>query len=555
MHFSGPALVVLCSVAFADSSVDRLSRPFTGSRLYQSALKVAPFPQVLDLSSQDNLSRVVRHVAFQQELVMFTFSSHWPWLDWAHAMHVQLQAIGYQHHLAVALDKDCKALQALVNTASCGTYTMHGDYWEKEKGGIDYLWISRYSLANDIVRLTNTSVLMIDLDCFFERDVYTDLHSYPQSMAQLIHQEEGFANGGVFYIRNSAMRHGPALWIHDEVSRRAGTVKRLYHSPEGFSGTAMDQALCNDAINAAASLNGSVYDWTSTYATGSAKHNHPFWRENNRGNISRRVKGQKWYESEWSYLDFSFEFPQLQSSCSENATAYAAFTSKYGKSRLKHMNISIPRDDFQSDSVKNATEMFAAGLPYTFANYQFSMHSWRGTAALTHLVAASADFGDERRWTHCGRRAVMAARGAWLPAPAKGRYIGVRRHTLLDGALFSTKNGTINTLRRLFYAAEQTNRTPAVFGVPCSKLPWVARDTAAYLGVYDTRIIVHNDLCYPAPGGPDCWHDVFVYDFEIEGHHVPVHTHSDAMQLNSTPFVAIKVLPEQTSTLSRCTSW
>ena len=48
---------------------------------------------------------------------------------------------------------------------------------------------------------------------------------------------------------------------------------------------------------------------------------------------------------------------------------------------------------------------------------------------------------------------------------------------------------------------------------------------------------------------------LLVCDFEIEGHPVPVHTHHDAMQLNSTPFVAIKVLPEQTAMPSKCPSW
>lgn len=64
----------------------------------------------------------------------------------------------------------------------------------------------------------------------------------------------------------------------------------------------MDQALLNDAINAAGDFpNGSVYDWPSVY---NEKDNgaHPFWHdEHNRGEISNRnVPGKRWYRAEYT---------------------------------------------------------------------------------------------------------------------------------------------------------------------------------------------------------------------------------------------------------------
>lgn len=100
---------------------------------------------------------------------------------------------------------------------------------------------------------------MLDVDCILRRDVYVSLHSPPQSGAALIHLEEGFANGGLWYLR--APGSGAAGWTHDEVWRRGDAIQRLNHAPGGFSGTLMDQAMVNDALNGASDPNGSTYDW------------------------------------------------------------------------------------------------------------------------------------------------------------------------------------------------------------------------------------------------------------------------------------------------------
>ena len=539
----------ICTYFFFQSC----SSQFLHSNLYQNT-STNPRVSILDISLKTNLEFVVNEKAFRSELILFAFSSTWPWLDWAAAMHTQLITIGYQHHIALAISvDDCKRLHERAPLAACVTYTLPGIHWEHERSGIDYMWIARYKLANEIVRLTNTSVLVIDLDCFFQRDIYVDLHTEPHSKAQLIHMEEGWANGGVFYVRNTAHLNGPALWIHDEVWRRADAIKRLVHSPGGFSGTAMDQALMNDALNAAAT-NGSVHDWPSTYVTGEAHHRHPFWKEHNRGNISSRPPGTKWYASDWSYEEVEVSIPMPTNLTSQQLERFQNFQGIHKRTRFKYMPIRIPADDPTAGSDKTVSETFAAGLPLTMSNYQTAQYGW-SVSAVVHLVAASADFGDAGEWTHSGRRAIMASAGAWDVTPADDvLYVGVAPHTIqtID---YSSKDSIIQTLRRLIYTAASLSRAPVIFGVPCDRLTWVGRSTLSRDAVLDKRFVVRDGLCYPAPGGPNCWHDSFAYSFEVHERAVPLLTVDDAQGLNRTRYVTVRQLPGEQAALQRCPRW
>lgn len=530
------------------------SSQFLHSNLYQNISTIQKV-SILDISSETNLVSVVNEKAFRSELILFAFSSTWPWIDWAVAMHRQLTTIGYQHHIALAISVDeCKRLHERAPLAACSTYTLPGTHWEHERSGIDYLWISRYKLANEIVRFTNTSVLVIDLDCFFQRDVYADLHSEPHTKAQLVHMEEGWANGGVFYVRNSAHRSGPALWIHDEVWRRADAIKRLVHSPGGFSGTAMDQALMNDALNAAAS-NGSVHDWPSTYVTGALHHHHNFWKENDRGNISSRPPGKMWYASDWSYEEVEVSIQMPANLTVQQKERFENFQAVHRRARFKYMPIRIPADDQNSGTNNNLSEIFAAGLPLTMSNYQMAQYGWP-VSAVVHLVAASADFGEGGEWTHSGRRAIMAAAGAWdVQNQKEGLYLGIAPHTI-QTIHFDSKESIIKTLRRLFKAAGSLRRTPAIFGVPCDRLAWATRSLLARDGVLDKRFITRNGLCYPAPGGPNCWHDSYLYSFEVSARAVPLLTAADAQELNSTRYVTVRHVPvDEHVALEKCPRW
>lgn len=59
-----------------------------------------------------------------------------------------------------------------------------------------------------------------------------------------------------------------------------------------FDANCMDQALLNDAINAAALPDGSAFDWPSVYSE-EKNGKHPFWHdEKKRGEKSRRGPGE-----------------------------------------------------------------------------------------------------------------------------------------------------------------------------------------------------------------------------------------------------------------------
>jgi hypothetical protein len=180
----------------------------------------------------------------------------------------------------------------------------------------------------------------------------------------------------------------------------------------------MDQALVNDAINAAASSQGSAHDWPSTYVTGASNHKHAFWQEHDRGKRSERAKGQAWYASAWSYSDERYAAPITFSGMKPEAQWQAFHSAKLENVQLKYMPLRIPLDALDEHGKLipiDTIETFAAAPQWTFGNAEMESYNWP-VVAVTHLVAASADWGDDHGWTHAGRRALMAAAGAWQGA-------------------------------------------------------------------------------------------------------------------------------------------
>lgn len=187
-------------------------RAFTDSAYYQ---KYEPGPkfETTDVSAEPELRRMLDKVAYKNETIMFAFNAADVWLDFAAAMVYQLRAVGYLHFFAIATRSCCEQLHARHPDAPCVSFELPGSHWRNEQG-VTHLWIGRYKLANSIARM-GVNILVVDLDTIFRRDVYADLKAEPLAGASLIHMEEGFANGGLFYIHNP-VPNGPALWTHDE---------------------------------------------------------------------------------------------------------------------------------------------------------------------------------------------------------------------------------------------------------------------------------------------------------------------------------------------------
>ena len=514
-----PSLVVLlaaCAVA-----ATAFPAPFKDSAYYSAGQTHAFSGR--DLSRDGELDALVRARAYRGELIVFSFTSAAYWMDWAVNMAHQLHAVGYEHYVALSYPSDCEAFERRVQRAACATYVMPGEHWEALKSSIDYLWTMRYHVST-LLAERGLNVLVLDLDCIVRRDVYVDLKSPPLADVQLIHMEEGWANGGLFYIQN-ATRGGPALWTHAEVFRRADAIARVRKRDGAHLGTMMDQAMVNDAINAAASPHGSADDWPSTYVTGDTAHGHPFWKERGRGDKSKRAEGQFWYQSAWSYSDARYAIPAKVADMAP-ADAWGQFkANRLQGVQLKYMPLRIPPDALDqagASLASDARETFAAAPAWTFANTEFERFGWP-VAAVTHLVAASADWGDDRQWTHAGRRALMAAAGAWHDARTlrgERRAVVSLSSRLVEEHVPPTadKARVAALVRRLFAVAGALDRTPAVFAVPC-EMPWLERHGWARVAS-DWRIVVHGSKCYPAPAGQDCWHDSFIYEFEVTGGHL-----------------------------------
>jgi hypothetical protein len=510
--------------------------------------------QFQDLALGGSLETLVSKRAFRGELIVFSFTATGYWLDWAVNMAHQLQAVGYDHYVALSYETDCEAFSRRVERGACATYTLPGAHWDVLKHSIDYLWTMRYHVST-LLAERSLNIMVLDLDCIIRRDVYVDLKSAPLRDVQLIHMEEGFANGGLFYIQN-ALRNGPALWTHAEVFRRADAIALVRHRDGAHLGTAMDQAMVNDAINAAGSPSGSAYDWPSTYVTGDGAHGHAFWAEHDRGKRSKRIDGQLWYGSAWTSSEQRYSVP-AQLPDMAPAEAWAGFkANRLSGVQLKYITLQIPTDalDERGQPLFNdVRETFAAAPHWTFANTEFERFNWP-VAAVTHLVAASADWGDERQWTHAGRRALMAAAGAWhntRTVAGQHRAVASLSSRVLEKHLTanSSKQEVAALVQRLFAAAAELERMPAMFAVPCT-LPWIERHQWSRVAS-DWRIVVHGAKCYPAPGGQDCWHDAFIYEFEVTGGHVPQRTRTsfdDARAMHEVGHVRLNHLPTDTAT-------
>lgn len=530
--------------------------PFVSSLYFQKQKVKNVFP-ILDISLEQNLIKVVEGKAYKNELIFYAFNSVFPWLDFAVSLANQLEHVGYDHAVAIGLYEDCVALQRVRPNTACATYTLTGEYWQKERKSIDYMWISRYAASTAAAR-TGTGVLVLDLDCILRRDVYADLKAPPHASAQLIHMEEGWANGGLFYMAPSLPADSPTLWVHNEVFRRADIIRAFEHNESVHLGTAMDQALLNDAINSAATWpDGSARDWPSVYVTGKSSHSHTFWQTNDRGNISRRVDGDTWYKSRWSVraagsqasghaVAHGFSAEKVYHNQVADHGRWSMFQNyKLKNAQFKSMELRIPADA-EPPPVSKRVEIFAAGLPYTFANSEFEHYGWP-VAAVTHLVAATSNWDENGGWTHCGRRALLAAAGVWQTAPEDERYVTLS-HSLVQKQDLETKPNFTRLLKRFFDASYRLQRKPALFGFLCSDAPWLKEDDKSRLGVYDTRVVKHDHLCYPAPAGANCWHTAYVYDFELSRNHVAartLHSFEDASGYENHHVVRLRHLPAE----------
>jgi hypothetical protein len=516
--------------------------PFTESTYY-SAGKVFEV-QARDLALEGALEATIAKRSFKGELVIFSFTASGYWIDWAVNMARQLESVGYAHYIALSFPSDCKAFTERMPHAACAWFTLPGPHWAQNSYSIDYLWTMRYHVSTLLAQY-NVNVLVLDMDCIIRRDVYVDLKLPPLQDVQLIHLEEGWANGGLFYLQNASAR-GPAVWTHAEVFRRADAVLRVKQRDGVDLGTVMDQAMLNDAINAAASLHGSAYNWPSTYVTGDKNHNHTFWLEHDRGKHSSRAKGQAWYDSAWSYSETRYAAPIRFSNMKPEAPWNAFRSAKLENVQLKYMPIRVPFDVLTEH--ENTTEVFAAAPQWTFGSAENERYNWP-VVAVTHLVAASADWGDDRQWTHSGRRALMAAAGAWEGAQT---YQGVLRKVVtLSSAVVeaelskdNSKQGVTELVQRFFAAAAALGRLPGLFAIPCN-LPWLERHEMARV-VSDTRVVVHGSKCYPATGGELCWHEFLIYAFEVKSHELAVRTRDsfeDAKAASDADHVRLRHLP------------
>lgn len=304
--------------------------------------------------------------------------------------------------------------------------------------------------------------------------------------------------------------------------RRADTLVQL-NQKEGHGYNTMDQALLNDAINAAGA-NISSFSWPSIYIE---KHkDHPFWTENGRGNASVRVEGQRWYEADFGKvaIDPAWLVGPVKAcgaSCTGPHFEYYLDELQRGYS-YKTMNITLPMDaPERALPGGDAVEIFAAAPPWTFGHQEDEYRNF-DLSAVTHLVGCDVGF-KIHGGSHAGRRALMAASGCWTAAPGDKRYATLSPQ-LVEPADLATRNATAALIRRFVAAAHELDRMPAMFGFPCDDAAWVEKRNGSRLGVYDLRVVKRGALCYPGVGGSTCNHEQFVFDWEIEHHGLPSRT-------------------------------
>lgn len=228
--------------------------------------------------------------------------------------------------------------------------------------------------------------------------------------------------------------------------------------------------------------------------TGERHHSHSFWTDaHKRGERSARPQGKRWYAADWTQTpqraeEAAAEADRVRAWCGAecaDGTPCGAAVARLASAPFKTLALRIPADAPERHApgfVDPGVDTFAAGLISTFGS-SLAEKAQCGVSAITHLVAASADWGDEGAWTHVGRRALMAAAGAWMPAPMASPGGEPKRYVSLSSALVqasgtATKAAVGRTLARLFAAAHALGRTPAVFGFECDTpeaAPWLAR--------------------------------------------------------------------------------
>lgn len=329
-----------------------------------------------------------------------------------------------------------------------------------------------------------------------------------------------------------------------QVWRRADTLVKLNHET-GHGYNTMDQALLNDAINAAGA-NISSFSWPSIYQ---AEHkDHPFWLDHDRGNKSFRGPG-RWYEADFekrrveeAWMDEPVR--QCGESCATPLFAWQRRQWATGYS-YKEMRLSIPLDaPERALPGGDAVETFAAGPPWTFGHQEDEYRQFE-ISAITHLVGCDVGFR-MHGGSHAGRRALMAAAGAWTKAPLDRTYATLAPQLVTKEDL-ATKKALAGLIQRFVAAAHELDRMPAMFGFECRDAPWVLRRNGSRLGVYDLRVIKHGDLCFAGVGGPKCNHVHFVYIWEIEHHGLPSRTvdgFHDAAHHPTAPVMHLRHLPE-----------
>lgn len=459
-----------------------------------------------DVGSLDVLAQVVDRCSVHGELILFAFDANW--MDWAVNMGSLLHHVGFNHFVALGAGPSaCTAFNARLPGATCVWNTKpSGEHWDARRDSTLTLWIRRYQTALSLSARVN--VLLMDLDTIVFNDPYPLLHSEPMASIPLIYKKEGFANGGLFYLRRNTVVTSPVRWVFDSVLEKAELIARAEFYDHKNLGTIMDQALLNDALNAAG-CNSSKLDMPSTYVTGPQAWDHPFWQTRSpvfgktAAELSRRVEGGSWYCPMKSTHPTTYSHAPAQGG--------NKFSEVFYKNRpLEFLDLRIPLDvPYRSDLVERfavAPQWLFGTCEDAFSGYEFS--------AIIHLVACSPDYGRNPQWTHVGRRALMVAAGSWLPGSSDAPLATLTTaHELARGV--SSFEQASRLIRAVIFTAVKAGRVPVLPGFECHH-PWIEKQFGT---VYDKRIVHFKGLCYPAPASNACTHDLVLGGYEFKALH------------------------------------
>ena len=464
--------------------------------------------------------------------------------------------MGFDHHVALAsTEAQCAKLLEWVPSVSC-VFTSYPGLAQSpgwvQAGGLDsnVLWIQRYYACTALAQ-AGVSVLMTDLDSIIHRDPYPLLHAPPLDAVQLIHLKEGFANGGMFYLR-AAAQGSPALWVHTHVMAKANLIVRVRHDDHQDLGTLMDQALLNDNLNAAG-CNSSVYDMPSVYVTGPEAHRHKFWATvspvfgRTAAQLSARQEGGPWYcdwrrsVERYDYPEPPGEAPECDGHLAGDAGCEAQWAAykreRLNSKELEFLELRLPLDATDPPPAQPpVVERFAAAPEWVFGHCDQAHAGWR-SSALIHLVACSADWPAGREWTYPGRRALMVAAGSWHPiallhpkqAPRQ-RFLALAPE-LAAAAPMASRSDASQLFQRLLTAAAAAGRIPVLPAIDC-RAAWLEHASWAKGGVFDHSVIKFHGACYPAPGGRACTYKHAIGGYELLQLHGGVGGEADVLLLS-----------------------